>query len=240
MSRIDWQAYLDGSLSPEAIADAERALRDDPAATREFEGLQAFRAALREAGAAEPVPEMRLEALLQRTASQRTVLSRRRFSIAGSMALAAAAIWAFFALDLPRYADPLRLDHSPTREMLLTANPTEAAQWVSTKVGFNAPAIDLGTSANLTTIRRGDGWACYDYEVDGKAYYLYMCPNPEGTGDAPSITLPNGKSVLKGRGLRWRQNGMCYYLRGPDDEVEARLAVQAMERIEAHAKLSSA
>lgn len=87
--RIDWQMYEDGLLSQQDLQAAEEALRSDPRARMELEGLRAFRRAVRDAALHVSVPQKRLERRLGDVVGRVAIPSVRI-----RLAIAAAAVCA--------------------------------------------------------------------------------------------------------------------------------------------------
>ena len=90
--RIDWQAYMDGSLDQNSRDVAERELAENPSARQELQNLKLFVSTVRNAALAEPVSIERLEALMPRS---RPEPSARRVSLSNwALGFAAAAVLA--------------------------------------------------------------------------------------------------------------------------------------------------
>jgi hypothetical protein len=217
--RIDWQAFEDGTLNPAEQEQAELQLKSDPQARQQLEGLREFRRAIKEAARSETAPN--LERLMPTPQGAR----RPVFKWAYAPAIAAVILLLLFGWRAVVY-DPLRLDLTPTAQVIAIDAPTEAASWVSSHAGFSAPPITLEPEAELVGARFGEGWACYDYSVDGQPVYLYMSPVER----APPRTLDvqmNDRRFAVGKGIGWNGERLAYYIRGGDPEIRRRLALLA-------------
>jgi hypothetical protein len=211
MKRIDWQAYLDGSIEPGERREAERLLREDPQAQRELDGLKSFVSAVRQAGLSE-APQ----------AGGRRGRAALKVG-AGLLATAAVLILAFF-LTL----DPMRLNRAPTRETFAIESPTEAASWVVEKTGMPAPELPLG-EARLIGARYGRGWACYDYQLEGNDYFLYMSRDATPLQKAERVVERDGMRYYLGQGVGWEHGELAFYLRGGEEERRLDLAILARD-----------
>jgi hypothetical protein len=215
---IDWQAYLDGSLSAEQKLEADRLLASSEEARRELDGLRALQTVTRNVGSADPVPMERLEKILRKASPKRRVSLLRIGAAVAPFAVAAGAAYFVFVYD------PMRLDRSPTREVIEAPRPLEAANWVRSKRPFGVPVIDLGKDVEIAMSRVGDNWACYDFLVEGKVYYLYMSPDPSPLRNAKETRVVDGTTFYYGRGVGWEQRGLGFYIKRGDDAIRVRLA----------------
>ena len=214
--RVDWQAYLDGSLDAAARAHAERELRENPAARNELEGLKSFVSCVREACLCEEVPLDRLNALMPapepRRSAARTAVPRWTYGLAAAAVLA----FAYFKFGMQ---GPATLPDS-----LTTTDPVVAAQWASAKLSMNVPAIRLGEDAPLFFAHGYGERCCFDYKVNGQAYHVNVERRGTQEVDGREVRLETGERAFVQRGVKWSQGDYFLYVVGPDPEVSLDLA----------------
>ncbi len=230
MSNIDWQAYLDGSLSQEERAAAEVQLATDPAARAELDGLRAFIALVRKAGRSQHVPIDRLRARLSAVARPSRVHWIQRSAVA--VVAAAVLVFAFFYARV----DPDRLNQTATQASFATANPLAAAEWLRKHGQKMAPVIDLGTTAVVQTTSFGQDWGCYEFLVDGVPYRIYMTTKEASFTQRPQKVLPCGTLTYSARGTGFCAQGCNFYVVGPDQATREHLASVATRYMHEHCK----
>ncbi|MBN9501453.1 MAG: hypothetical protein BGO01_01395 [Armatimonadetes bacterium 55-13] len=219
MSQVDWQAYLDGSLSPEDRAAADRLLDTSPDAQEQLAGLRVFIASVREAGRSEEVPLARLEALVP---TIRPPWWRR-----GAW-LTASAVAAILVLAI--YLRP-SAPNATLSDRLVTNDPVVAAQWVQSSMPFRVPTIDLGPSMPLKLIHHTDKSCCFDYLVHGKIYHVNVYEKGERRGSGREIKLKCGTTAYVGHGVHWEQNDLAFYVIGPDESTSVEVATLASSQL---------
>lgn len=220
----DWGAYLAGAMEEEERNKLDALLATDEQARRELEGFKSFIASVRDAGKAEDVPVERLQASLAGIASDTGGRRSHLVAFAVTACIAVAVAWVGFrALTF----DPMGLDRTPTIEQIAVENPESAMRWVRAKTPLDAPVIDLTGDARIVGARYGDGWACYDYEVGGESYYLYMsqATDPVKNGEPSDL---GGRTVYQGKGIGWISGDVAYYIRGGEGEAREQLARRAV------------
>jgi len=211
MNGIDWQAYLDGSLSPEDRARAETALRESESARRELDGLRAFVGSVKEAALSERVPYDRLDALMPKSKPQR----RWNWRI-GAVGLAAAAVLvvAFIATRPKAYIHD---------ESIETSDPVVAANWVQPMMPFKVPAIDLGEKLPLFRLHHGRDSCCFDYMAHGEVYHVNVLLHPRRQAGR-EVRLATGITAHQGRGVAWSQGNLAFFVVGPEPETALEVA----------------
>jgi hypothetical protein len=210
------QGYIDGTLAANERREVEAAAASDPAVRAELQGLQAYRAAIRAAGRGEAVPEEALSRRLREAAAAGRDCSKRPWwAIAAPVALAALMIFGWLTLT----ADPMRLNQTRTAAILEGPTPEQASVWVRQRTGMPAPTVEV-PAAHLVSSRYGRGWACYDFEVGGHTYFLYMSEDHE--------PLRHGEEqdgfFVGPRGIGWIEGQLALYLRGGDPESRREFA----------------
>jgi hypothetical protein len=222
MSKIDWGAYISGDMPEQDRADVRERMKQDPRVRADYDGYLDYRNAIKQAAHAEPVPHERLEAMVGALSHSRP----RRLALAPAFAVAATVILlSFFGFRVATH-DPMKFATTPTRERIATANPQEAARWVHAKTNMPAPRIELSGLAEFRGARYGEGWACYDYEVDGKHYFLYMRNSAPQLDEGEPLRVETCEFFV-GKGIGWRTDNLAFYLRGGDEETRHRLAQAA-------------
>ncbi|MEO7453385.1 MAG: hypothetical protein ABIV13_01325 [Fimbriimonadales bacterium] len=217
----DWGAYLAGELETDERSRINSLVENDQAARQELEGFKAFQATMREVGQNEAVPLHKLEKTLSHIAKQ------KRRSPVLSYAIAACLLIAICYAGLKAITyDAMELATTPTTEQIPTKNPQQAKDWVYANTLMQTPVIDLTEAAPIVGARYGEGWACYDYEVDGNAYYLYMSRATESIEKGTPDTI-NGRTVYRGRGIGWIEGNLAYYIKGGEDDTRELLAERA-------------
>lgn len=207
---IDWQAYLDGSLSPEEKARADAALQESEAARRELDGLRSFVASVKEASLSERVPFDRLEAMIP--AAKRTW--NWRWAGAG-LAAAAVLTIAFFAANRPK--------SFVTRDIIETTDPVVAANWVQPMMPFKVPAIDLGPNRPLFRLHHGTDSCCFDYMVNSEVYHVNVLAHARKRAGR-EVKLSTGVTAYQGRGVGWTQGDLAFFVVGPEPDTSLDIA----------------
>lgn len=220
--KVDWQAYLDGSLSVEDRAAADQMLASDPDSRAELDGLRSFVDQIRVQGRAEVVPTITAAELLNRPKINRT-------SPLARLAVAAACLALAFFLINNVLLDPDR----PNRKWwasgwLATNDATNARTWLRTKVDQFMPDVDSPDGAKLKGACFGDDWACLVYEKSGDQYRLYASQDSERFINAEEVptspSLPPLYNTRRGTG--WVQNSTAFYIDGPQPSVRESIATK--------------
>lgn len=222
--KIDWQAYLDGSLDTESKAQAERELRENPAANKELEGLQAFVGCIRSACLAESVPLERLNQLVPETLAP--ARARPRFFPRLAIGFAAAAV---LAIAFFRFVGQ---GTSALPKDLITDDPVAAAQWASTRLAMNVPPIDLGSDAPIFYAHGYGDRCCFDYKLDGKTYHVNIERRSGAVKVGREVKLSSGDTAFVDRGVRWVQGRYEMFIVGPETSVSLDLANRTSLQLE--------
>jgi hypothetical protein len=224
--RIDWQAYLDGSLPPDLAREAERLLREDPRVRRELQALKGFIGQVRSSALSEFVPAGRFESLMPRRRKPNRAFRKSVFSLVPLAVLAGA--WHVTGQD------PARLDRSPVLATSRTEDPAQAATFAASYLMAGAPKVALDGRAQLCTTRAGAGWAAYDYRVGEDRYSLYISRDATPFRKRPQRTI-EGERYVSSHGVGWEQKGLAFYVAGPEPGVRTSLACAARKEIAAQA-----
>lgn len=215
--KIDWQAYLDGSLNESERAAADQLLLSDSSARRELDGLQNFVSTIRNVGQAEEIPLARLTALLPEAKKKSSPAWFRQVGwLAGA---AAAAVIAVLLISPPIPAKGSR------NSELYTSSPATATTWAIDKLKMDLPIMDLGSDAELFYVHEGKGKCCFDYKVHGDTYHVNVRPDNRGIAlEGRQIKLRTGVPAGVDRGVRWREKKMEFFIVGPNPNVSVDLA----------------
>lgn len=220
MSRIDWQAYEDGSLDAATRAQADALLATDPGAQKELEGLRRLKAALRSTAGHEDVPVASLQASLSRTVKSRPKPKRRWLvpALLGAAALAA-AFFVFRSLP-PR----IQFDDSPMVSSTRTSDPSEALRIARAGRGANYGSLDPRPVANLTGVAYGKTWTKFELEYEGKPVSLYLHEHPGKLVNLPALNWSQRLVWIvrdpANPGLAWYAQG-CEFLLSGEGGAEA-------------------
>lgn len=200
MSRIDWHAYLDGTLEPELRTEADQVLASDPDAQRRLENLKSFVAEIRRQGMTQEVPLARLHRSIPS--------SRPRFSwpriLIPSMAGVAALV-----IGLTVYNRP----PASALESLAVQDYDKAAEWMFEGNGIPTKRVHLA-SAQLVGSERMPKAGCYCVKVNGELIHLAYStdfnsapPMKAETIDGKSYTVGANMVCFKACGLLWMTHG---------------------------------
>lgn len=254
MSKIDWQAYLDGSLTGETLQRAEEALANDPTARAELDGLKSFRSVLKSAAMKEVVPELGLLATMKQVVRENRKPWFARPSVLLPVAVAASALVMAVMFASPELSGADRqvlaeaststaprainsttdLRQSSFQAAMNGSDPRAAAKWLAEKVNYDAPVIRLASvkGAQLDGAECGYCWIAYRMSYQGQKYVLYG--RREQGRDF--LTQPLSSSECRSAvqlyrvkdGIAWRgPNDMTYVLTGGDDNGQLALAEAA-------------
>lgn len=221
--KIDWQAYMDGSMGGEERLRAEDALQNDPKAQCELDGLKYFVQTVKVQALQEDIPYDRLAALIPQPVVKPKVQWWSRFEFAGLAASLVLAVVFIAPSLMNRVVSEIE-----------TKNPVVASQWASDRLAMNVPVLDLGEDAPMFRVHEGKGRCCFDYHFEGKTYHLNV--RPKGTMDdrpGDPITLATGYAASLGTSVRWTQGAYDLSLSGPDEKAEKELANRASKILEA-------
>jgi hypothetical protein len=216
--KIDWQAYLDNSLTVEERERAEQMLKESPEARRELDGLKMFVSDVRAVALSEEVPLDRLLALMPKEEPKvRPSLWLRPAMLTGMAAAAALA----FVLISGVVRPGLTLDASAG----YVSDTRFASEWASKKLAMNVPDLALGDDAKLTYVHESKGKCCLDYEFNGEEFHVNVRPKRQlAANPGKPIMLKNGVKAYMGRGVRWVQGDYEMFIVGGSRENALELA----------------
>lgn len=227
--KVDWQAYLDKSLSREETDRAERLLKTDPLARSELDALVSFQAALRSAGMCEPVPIASLESSLSAIVNQRPVVKGWRLAVAACVAIVAIVFAMSRIGSVPRVVD------APTSpEMALeTTDLHRAYEWAYANSGVDAPVLALADTARFNFVHCGKDWVCYDYEYLGKTIHVYVFKSNTRPSGCTTVKREEGDLFIANNGATaaFLTMGLTYRFSGGTKEECVRLAEVAMKEL---------
>lgn len=234
MKHFDWQAYDDGSLSREAKALADSALSESSKARSELQGLRVFRQTVRREALQEEVPQARLEAMLDGVlAADR----RRPLQLWAPLWAAAAALVLLSLVLIPqafqRNAAPLQVQLATgPGEILMTDNPSEAREWAADRSGLALPTVSLIGTGEMKSSRADQGWACYDFIINGEHVCLTIRPDYPDLSRM-QVLIHDGVEFYTGNGIAWEMDGLIYSLNGEPSGELLELALKMRQECEA-------
>lgn len=206
--RIDWQAYMDGSLSADEKAFADRMLAEQPEAKHELASLQAFRRQVRDAGRKEAVPHARLNAMLAATRPKPIRWQRVTFATAAAATLLLAGWFAFTRIPI-------------TAE---TSDPVQIQQIALEAGGAWVPRLNLTGMATLRGVEAAPGWTAVRIDSSAGAFRLEAhvdgaCHRGLATVQAHGVAFYEDETALG-----WRCPQSYYVLTGGTKEERWRIA----------------
>jgi len=227
MSRMDWQAFDDGSLSAEERAVAVDRLKQDDVAHRELEGLKSFQKTIRQRGMSEAIPHDRLNGMLRRVCGRQEVSPAQRWVI--PTAAVAACLIAAAVIFRPR-PEPIVFDTSPQLTAVTTHNPTDAANWVRKQSGVQVPVISLaGVPSRIEGARCGSCWVSYDYRIGDDKYTIFAKQSWHAFEKVRRREFREGHEFyLSDDAIGWYcAGGMSYLVVGGDEPSRWKVALAA-------------
>ena len=244
MQKIDWQAYLDGSLTPEEYEIAEQQLQSDPAAQRSVAGLREFRDSIKSASLADPVPTDRLQRGLSDMVKANKTPWFSRPSVLVPTAVAACVVTGIAIFSTPTSpastgAPTVAMNGATAPDLLLSDyqagmavdSPEEAAEFVSGLLYRPAPVVTLANvqGANFDSAECGYCWIAYKFSYEGEKYTLFGRKQDTRFGKMFSEQLA-GKTVYYFEdSIGWRCAGdMDYVLKGGTFEGRQTIAAEAV------------
>lgn len=223
MSKIDWQSYLDGSLSPELREEAERVLANDPSERTRLENMKSFVSEIRRQGLMQEVPLAKLHRCIP--AKSRYVWPRLV-----APALAATVILVVSGVLYFRPASPAIVREAPA-EGISVSDFATAATWMRERNGIETRPILL-TSAKLVGSERSDHGGCYcvrcDQEIVHLGYIAKMNPDK-----SLKLVTEDGRQFLVGDNMVCFQAcGVYWIAHGGSDQVRWRVAKEAAAQLQ--------
>ncbi len=251
MKKINWQAYLDGSLSQEDQAIAEQLLLSDPKAKSELQGLIDFKNSLKSACLEEVVPYSNLNRFLNETVKANKVPWYAKPMFMVPTAIAAVALASAVVLFSPQQS-PLEipstvtaqdntrsnrvidLRKSPFQARKSTPDSKLAAHFAAEKLHRSVPVVSLASipGATLEEVECGYCWLAYKFKYKNEEYTLYgrhESQSFEGINPIPADQCDSKQSFYKTKdGIGWEcAGGMTYVLKGGNSDGQLILAQAA-------------
>lgn len=226
MKKIDWQLFESGQMTGEQLAEAQEALRNDPMAAKELEGLKSFTKTCRKAGLSEPVPTQRLNSICSQVCQYEKAPMWRRLAIPAGAAAAVVVVAFLYTRGAP--IDPLA--PVPPGEQILTTDSLLVADWASQRAHIYVPKLELNQVAKLKSAECGEGWACLDLAADNQKYQLWVYRKDECLAKLKEVQ-DAGMKFYTGDGLAWRCPKSVYWLRGGTEQSRKKIALAICEQL---------
>lgn len=221
MSNIDWQAYLDGSLSPELREEAERILASDPQARKRLENLKAFVAEIRKQGLTQEVPLARLHKSIP---SNRRPFSWPRVAIPSLAGVAAVA----FALFM--YGRSGSLPEGATAVIAVT-DYSKATEWMSRGTGIDLRPLRL-TSAQLLSAEHQRDNGCYCVKMGDNVVHLAFSKDKSAIKSMKKMTK-DGRTYLEGPDcVAFEACGLLWMTHGGSNDCRWKVASEAAAQLQ--------
>lgn len=249
MNKINWQAYLDGSLSPEEMKAADQALATQPEARAELEDIQALTAAIKSAAMAEAIPHAKLNAMIKTVVRQNQTPWFARPAVLLPFAALAVAMASAIVLFNPVEQNQnsgyvnvqnvaanqiIDLRKSPFQGSELTSDPHEAAHFAAEKLNRKVPLITLASlpGAGIDEVECGSCWLAYKFHYKGQEYTIYGRQESQTFSSQPRVdseACSTSKSFYQLKdGIGWEcAGGMTYVLKGGDPGHQLEVAEAA-------------
>lgn len=247
MKKIDWQAYLDGSLNAEERHQAEELLKSDPVAQKELDGLKEFCQIIKEQGLSEAVPTDRLANHLSTMVKDNRAPWFARPAVLVPTAVAACALTAIALFSPPPVTQRpeqvattqthndeyyTNLELSPFQASTAVDDPQEAATWAATMLNRPAPVITLaGTpGATLDQAECGYCWIAYKFTYEGEHYTIYGRKEQDRFSDLQGQACGEKTLYVFPNAVGWRcAEDMDYVIKGGTPEGRRLLAEAASQ-----------
>ncbi|MBS1722191.1 MAG: hypothetical protein JSS66_04190 [Armatimonadetes bacterium] len=217
MSHIDWQAYEDGSLSPELRAEADKLLATEPSAKAELEGLRSLKAALVKTAELETIPLDKLSRMVRK-------VSHPKPKWAWPVAGIAFAVLAFAGYKVWTNVMTVTFDDSPVAGQLCTGDPSAAAKFANERNGLKVQPVEPAPGYELSDVKAGNDWTMFQFTRGQTKCFLYVRKG-ETTFQGPPARHVAGNPVYLvhtrfGDGLGWVGGDYSYLLTGvPQEEL---------------------
>ncbi|MCU0316998.1 MAG: hypothetical protein MUC92_10435 [Fimbriimonadaceae bacterium] len=231
MNQFDWQEFESGEGSEALTQRAKEALQQEEAKA-EFEGLKAFRAAVKSEGLKEMIPVMNLEKKLSDVArkgshSQAKPLWLWIAPVAATAALAAV----FFSSSLNPVSEPVPFVTTSTLASHQSINPQETALWLASNGPTPVAEIALkGVACHLNQARVGDKWVAWDFQMKDEDYTIYAKQSSDCLRKYQLVERGGRGFYVSSKGVGWRcKAGMSYYVVGGTEEGRWQIATQACQ-----------
>jgi len=223
---LDWQMYDAGLFEPIEQKRADEALRSDPNAQRELDGLRSFKALVRNAGLQEPVPYDRLQRALKDVVGS-TARPRMKLGLVAAAVIASAAVLAFAAtlFDTGRPSVP----NTATK----FSSPVAARDFAVSKSKIDFPAITLSGVGKIKAAHAHLRSACLDFEVDGQIMHVRVQKDSCSTDSFKAIETASGTVFVDemGQTTRFSQREVFYSVYGGDEKSRVAVATKALAEV---------
>jgi len=221
MSKINWQAYLDGSLSAELREEAERILASDPHQRAQLENLKQFVAEIRRQGLTQEVPLARLHKSIP---SHRRPFSWPRVAIPSLVGVAAVAFALFMFNSNEVGADGLAVR--------TVEDYSVATQWMKQGTGLPLRPLSL-TTARIVGAEYGKHTGCYCMKMpNGEFIHLSFTDDKEAMKQMKRVTV-DGRTYLEGKDcIGFEACGLLWMTHGASDDCRRRLAAEAAAQLQ--------
>ena len=243
MNKIDWQAYLDGSLSPAEMQAAKEILASDPHANGEFEGLKALREEIKRQAHGEHVPLESLNSSLKQIVRENKTPWFAKSAVLVPTAIAACALVAFAVFSPTSQVNPINppkvaqaqtvdLQLSPFQAEIEEHDPVKAAKWLAEKLDRPAPVLTLANAqgSELDGVECGYCWIAYKVSYKGEHYTLYGRKESDRFDKMPPTECGDKTLYELSDGIAWRCKGdMSYVLKGGNAKDRRTLAETAIQ-----------
>lgn len=233
--RIDWQAFLDGSMDASERAHVEKLLKTDPAAKRELDGLVALRDTVRTAGVSVPVPLERLSAGLKRIAPQ-PVRRPWRFIAAACLVVGSGLV---VRTMVARSIQPTESQQGEAVYAVVyngldaSESMNEMKRFILVNSGISNHVPLLKSVGTLKIVHCGRGWACYDYKGLGSTVHMYVSRPTESLRNCETRSVEGGEiSILESiKATSFDLGGLRYTFSGCGETNCSKVAQLAMAEL---------
>lgn len=230
MSHIDWDAFLDGSLSPAEMAELRQRVATDSTLQRDLAGFKAFRDETRARGQAQVVPIALLEAGLRSVArpAKPTFWQQNRRALLMTPLVAIGLAYLFVSRSATPEPDPLPrpglfLATTCSDATKVVSGATEGIAWLTEKTHLKIPALDLTGLAQIKSVEYGQEWAKMNLSADDQLMRLTMAKKDNFEGHGTEI-IQGMEFFADNYGLAWRQGGLSYYVDGCEPKRRREIA----------------
>lgn len=226
MSKIEWQAYLDGSLSASEMREAEQVLKDDPLSRARVENLKAFVAEIKRQGLTQEVPLARLH---------KSIPSTRRFAWPRLLApaLATAAVIGVVYVVATRESDPgiIVVQDQSIPEGTAVASYQEASNWIQQANGIVTKPVQLA-SVQIVGAERTKTGGCYCVQApDGQIVHLAFSKGSKPTPDLKPKMVDGHQFLASSKSVVFDACGVMWICHGGNEELRWAVAREAAKQL---------
>ncbi len=216
MNKVDWYAYLDGTLSADERVIADQTLAEDANAKGQLNEVREFLASIRREGLSEEVPLSRLQAMVPKQAKVSFP------QLAWKPALAAGILMAAIGIA--------RVDRRPAYEALAAKSFTEAAAWIEDRNGIKLARLPQNIGRIIESERTPDS-GCFCIQIDGKIVHLrYTKDEAKINGLIAQVGSNDGFMSGNGR-VAFRADNLVWIVDGKDSDSVWRVAREASKQL---------